>query len=126
MGILKKIFGESSKEVVLKLKWIPLMELRQLKEISNSKKTVGIFKHSTRCFTSITIKKQFERNFEFDTDQMDIYYLDLLSYREISNEITSKYNLRHESPQLLIIKNDKLIAADSHSSILNMDLFKFI
>jgi len=126
MSILKKIFGEKPKETVSKLKWIPLTELSQLIEISNSEKTVGVFKHSTRCSISSMVKRQFERGFELEQDQIDMYYLDLIAYREISNEVAQKYRLQHESPQLLIIKNDKLVAEGSHSGILNIDLSKLI
>ncbi len=126
MSIFKKIFGESPKTSVSKLNWIPLTEMSQLETIAKANKTVGIFKHSTRCSISSMVKKQFERGFEFDSNQIDIYYLDLISYRDISNEIARKYELLHESPQLLIIKNDKLVAEGSHSDILNIDLAKFI
>ncbi len=126
MSLLKKIFGERPEETVSKLNWIPLTELSQLKEIATSEKTVGIFKHSIRCYTSKIVKKQFEQGFDLDADQITMYYLDLVTYREISNEISSKYNLRHESPQLLIIKNDKLMAEDSHMGILQLEVTKFI
>lgn len=126
MGLLKKIFGETSDPVVSKLKWIPLTEISQLREISNSEKTVGVFKHSTRCYTSKVAKKQFERSFDCDSESIDMYFLDLIAYRTISNEIALKYNVRHESPQLLIIKNDKSVADDSHMGIMNIDISSFI
>lgn len=48
------------------------------------------------------------------------FYLDLLSYREVSNFIADTYNVEHQSPQVLIIKEGKCIYNESHLSI-NID-----
>ena len=63
--------------------------------------------------------KQFEN--EFDLDSLDqkvlLYFLDLLEYRGISNEIAVRFNVIHQSPQLLLIQNGKSVYAVSHSDI---------
>jgi bacillithiol system protein YtxJ len=43
--------------------------------------------------------------------------LDLLEYRGISNEIAARFNVIHQSPQLLLIQNGKSVYAVSHSDI---------
>ena len=126
MGILKKILGESIKESTSKLHWIPLTDLSQLDQIAKNTKTVSIFKHSTRCGTSSFVKRQFQNEYDIDADLMDVYYLDVLAHRPISNELEERLNVRHESPQLLVIKNDKVIAHDSHGGVNQLDLKKFI
>ena len=108
MGILKNIFSERSESSKPRLHWIPLTSISQLDAIASSKKTAGIFKHSTRCGTSMMAKRRFESDFDLELDEIDMYYLDVLSYREISNQLASDYNVWHESPQLLIIKNGEL------------------
>ena len=45
------------------------------------------------------------------------YILDLLSHREISNKIESIFSVKHESPQVLIIKEGKCIQYLSHQEI---------
>ena len=45
------------------------------------------------------------------------YLLDLLSHREISNKIESIFSVKHESPQVLIIKEGKCIQHLSHQDI---------
>lgn len=122
MGILKKIFDSKSNDNTPKINWIPLTTLNQLEDIKNETKAVGVFKHSTRCGTSMMVKRRFESNFNVAVDEIDMYYLDVLSYRAISNELEIRYNLRHESPQLLIIKNNQLIADGSHGGIIDLDL----
>lgn len=119
MSLFKNIFGSSDDETTnSKLDWKALTDLGQLDEIvdlSNTK-PVAIFKHSTRCSISRMALKQFENEFNLQ-DKIDIYFLDLLNYREISNEIANRFNVMHQSPQILLIKNGKAIYHDSHSDI---------
>jgi bacillithiol system protein YtxJ len=60
--------------------------------------------------------KQFENEFDWDGN-VDAYFLDLLEYRDISNEITSRFGVYHQSPQLILIKEGKAIYDVSHSGI---------
>ena len=115
--MLKKIFGSKVCKEQKNIDWIPLTGMHQLEEINTSENPVIIFKHSTRCGISTMVLRKFERNFEIDNNQLKMYFLDLIAYRSISNKIASDYDVRHESPQLLLIKNGKAIAHNSHSGI---------
>ncbi|WP_308992296.1 bacillithiol system redox-active protein YtxJ [Mariniflexile litorale] len=129
MGIFNKLFSGSTEEKKIKtLPWIPLTTLEQLQDIetkSNSKTQV-IFKHSTRCGISRMVLKQFEADYHLTESHLDLYYLDLLNYREISNEIATKFKVLHESPQLLVVKNGEVEAYESHGGINSLDLSSFI
>ena len=119
MSLFKSLFGDSNEETTnSKLDWKPLTDIGQLDEIVDlsNEKPVAVFKHSTRCSISRMALKQFENEFNLQ-DKIDIYFLDLLSYREISNEIANRFNVMHQSPQILLIKNGKAIYNDSHSDI---------
>lgn len=119
MSLFKSLFGDSNEETTnSKLDWKPLTDIGQLDEIVDlsNEKPVAIFKHSTRCSISRMALKQFENEFNLQ-DKIDIYFLDLLNYREISNEIANRFNVMHQSPQILLIKNGKAIYNDSHSDI---------
>jgi bacillithiol system protein YtxJ len=48
---------------------------------------------------------------------VDFYYLDLLAHRSISNAIAEKWNVPHESPQVLLIRNGSCVFDTSHSGI---------
>lgn len=125
MGILNSLFGssEDNKAKQNKVNWIPLQFMGQLDEItalSNHRPTV-IFKHSTRCSISRFALKQFENQFELN-DTVDAYFLDLLEHRDISNEIASRFEVLHQSPQLLLIKNGQSVYDVSHSDIDAKDL----
>ena len=128
MGLFDKIFGESSSESKLKINWIPLTDISQLDEIKNQSKTsaIFIFKHSTRCGISRMVIKQFEKLFEEKHQNIKVYYLDLLNYRSLSNAIEDQFKVEHQSPQLIVIKNENSVKATSHYDITQIDLEKYI
>lgn len=99
------------------MNWIPLERVEQLEEIRKSKEYSLIFKHSTRCSISLMAKKKFELEWDSLPEQTPIYFLDLLSYRNISNTISEVFHVHHESPQLLLIKDGECIFDASHGEI---------
>ena len=120
MSIFNSLFGssEEKKKVESKINWIPLTDLGQLDAIValSNEKPVVIFKHSTRCSVSRMALKQFENEYDLD-NTVAVYFLDLLEYRAVSNEIASRFNVYHQSPQLLLIKDGKSVYDVSHSDI---------
>lgn len=128
MGIFNKIFGGTSQPKEEKiLPWIPLTAVSQLKAIAekSKSKTQIIFKHSTRCGISKMVINQFVDAYNLDLN-VDLYYLDLLNYRETSNEVGYKFQVMHQSPQLLVIKNEVVVVHASHGAINEIDLHKFV
>ena len=120
--MFNSIFGQDENpSSSSKLNWILLKDLGQLNEIItiSHEKPVVIFKHSTRCSVSRMALKQFENEFYLDSldQKVLLYFLDLLEYRGISNEIAARFNVIHQSPQLLLIQNGKSVYAVSHSDI---------
>ncbi len=127
MGFLNKIFNSNTTPKEEKvLPWIALTSIGQLSDIEQKSKakTQAIFKHSTRCGISRMVMNQFVDAFDIDAN-IDLYYLDLLNYREVSNETGYKFQVLHESPQLLIIKNGVVVTHASHGAINEVDLIKF-
>lgn len=129
MGIFGNVFKGSEKEdKKVYINWVSLTDLSQLEEIKKESKTfpVFIFKHSTRCGISRMVIKQFEGLFEENHQNIKVYYLDLLNYREISNEIAAQFEVQHQSPQLIILKNESVVANSSHYDITQVNLDKYI
>ena len=90
------------------MNWINLIDKNTLEKIKTDSvlKTAVLFKHSTRC----SISRMALKNFEIDStilnnEKFDFYYLDLLAHRDISNAIADVFDVMHQSPQLLLIKN---------------------
>jgi bacillithiol system protein YtxJ len=120
MGIFKNILGNGNEieSKVSKINWIQITDLNQLQSISveSESKPCLIFKHSTTCSISRMALKNFESEFKLD-NKISIYFLDLLNYRNISNEIASFFNVIHQSPQILLIENGTCIYNASHENI---------
>jgi len=130
MGFLKNIFGDkTSKEVEeTYLSWTPLIsveEINTIKEISKNQ-SILIFKHSTRCGISRMVIKQFESLFNEENKQLKVYYLDLLNFREVSSKLSEVFQVLHQSPQLLVIKNGISVYDVSHYDITKVNLSKYI
>ncbi len=127
MGLFKNMFGGSSPKESKeseKLPWIALQSLEQLNEIEEKSKTKTqlIFKHSTTCGISRMVINMFKDNYDFSEEDFDLYYLDLHAYRDVSNETGFKFQVLHQSPQLLVIKNGVAVAHSSHGAISEIDL----
>ncbi|OCB73300.1 thioredoxin family protein [Flavobacterium piscis] len=120
MSFLNSIFGSSENADSPKsnVNWTELTDIAQLLEVTaiSNEKPVVIFKHSTRCSISRMALKQFERDYDLN-EVVDAYFLDLIAHRDISNEIASRFNVYHESPQLILIRNGKAVYDVSHSDI---------
>jgi bacillithiol system protein YtxJ len=97
--------------------WISLTSAEQIDQLVDKSKTVPqvIFKHSTRCGTSSMVLSRFER--AQDLPGADYYFLDLISYRKLSNAVSERFQVPHESPQLLLIKDGECVYDESHMGI---------
>ncbi|WP_339839179.1 bacillithiol system redox-active protein YtxJ [uncultured Flavobacterium sp.] len=132
MGFLDKIFGgnapEEKNEKKVEAKFYILDDVKLLDQVDviSQTKPVVIFKHSTRCSISRFALKRFEAEFNYDEDKIDWYLLDLLNHRDISNEMAHRYNVQHQSPQIIVVRNGKAIYHDSHDGIDANDLKQFI
>ncbi len=114
------------------MNWIPLTDTTQLHKIINDNKkqdallqTVLLFKHSTRCSISSMALNRLQTKWLADqTNHITPYLLDLLNYRDVSNEIASLLNVEHASPQVLIIQNGKCVYHSSHNGIVYTDILE--
>lgn len=99
------------------MNWIEITNEAQLNDVRNLSKTKTqvIFKHSTRCSISSMAKSRLERGTA--PENIDFYYLDLIKHRNISQKVAEDFDVSHESPQILMIKNGKCIYDESHSGI---------
>ena len=84
---------------------IALETPEQLDSIKSTKGYSVIFKHNTTCPISKNTRANFEKNVGLLPNDTNVYFLDLLTYRDISNAIAERFDVKHESPQLLVIKD---------------------
>ena len=130
MGFFKNIFGDKTLKEVEEtyLSWTPLIsieEINNIKEISKIQ-SILIFKHSTRCGISRMVMKQFESLFNEENKHLKVYYLDLLNFRKVSSKLSEAFQVIHQSPQLLVVKNGISVYNESHYEITKVNLSKYI
>lgn len=82
-----------------------------------------IFKHSTRCGTSMIAKREFEKYWK---SELPVHLINVVENREISNQAEKLSGIRHESPQLLVIKDGKCVFSESHYGIDASEVMDFI
>ncbi len=108
------------------MEWIPLTDAAQLQEITAKSQTRPqvIFKHSTRCSISSVAMQRLKRGTL--PDDFDFYYLDLIAYRQLSNKVAEQFDVTHESPQILVIRNGQCVYDESHMSITVDDIIESV
>jgi len=99
------------------MNWISLESADQLNSIKQHQGYSLIFKHSTRCSISMMAKKRFELDWDDLPADMPLYFLDLISYRDLSKQVADVFQVHHESPQLLLIKDGECVLDQSHGQI---------
>lgn len=104
------------------MNWLPLESISQVDEIANQSgqpdsAAVLIFKHSTICSISSMALSRLERKWHLTEDKITAYFLDLRKFRDVSNYLEGKFQVKHESPQVLLIKNGECVFNTSHNLI---------
>lgn len=102
------------------MNWTTLNSEEQVEAIHEESKTqpIVIFKHSTTCNISRMMLDRLERNWRADeVAPVKPYFLDLKAYRSVSNKVATFFDVEHESPQMLIIRNGKPVNVTSHFEI---------
>lgn len=108
--------------------WNKLSDENQLEQIIQESHSIPvlIFKDSTRCVISSMAIKQFQNEYTATKEQLKSYYLDLLIYRSVSNAVAEKFEVFHQSPQVLLIKDGKCVYSETHNSISFTEVMKQI
>jgi len=70
-----------------------------------------LFKHSTRCPISAEALE------EMGAFGGAFVYLDLIAHRDVSDEIARRLGVRHESPQLILVKAGRAVRVLNHDEI---------
>ncbi len=99
------------------MNWTKLESAEQIDAIKGQEGYSLIFKHSTRCSISMMVKKRFEFEWDKLPENLPLYFLDLIKYRDLSNQIAADFVVHHESPQLLLIKDGECILDLSHGEV---------
>jgi bacillithiol system protein YtxJ len=108
--------------------WNPITTEQQVKDIveKSNEKTQIIFKDSVTCGISAYAKERLVNGNDVLIDKADFNYLDLLSYRSVSNFIADELNVIHQSPQIIVLKDGEVVYRVSHHSIQAEEIAKYL
>ena len=99
--------------------WTTIQKDQQLEEIIQNSYSnwTAIFKHSTRCGISHSVLNHLIESLAEEESPIQFYYLDLIQYRNISNAISHRLEVAHQSPQLIVLKDGEVKHHASHHAI---------
>ncbi len=123
MGFLDRFFksdsASASDTARSGIPWEMLESVEQLQNVirNSAKKPKVIFKHSTRCGISRMVLKDFERGYSLKGGEAGFYLLDLLNHRDVSDAIAQKLSVTHQSPQVIVLKDELVRHTESHHGI---------
>jgi bacillithiol system protein YtxJ len=98
-----------------KIEWTQINSLDEL--LNLNKVYVLLFKHSPRCIVSRISLSRFELGFDKKINISKFIFIDVLKKRLLSNEIAKVYSIHHESPQIILLKDNNVLFHTSHSDI---------
>jgi bacillithiol system protein YtxJ len=96
-------------------------DLAQVWEKS-TKKPVYLFKLSTTCPISADAFTEFETFIGSNEEDVEPYFVKVRETREISNKIAEEAEIKHQSPQVLLIKDKEVLWNASHRQITEQSL----
>lgn len=80
--------------------------------------TLLLFKHSTACPISMVAYREVIRFLEkADAASPPVYMVKVIESRSVSNAIASRYAVKHQSPQILLVHADEVLWDASHGRI---------
>ncbi len=85
----------------------------------SKQKPVIVFKHSTACSISSRAYREMEK---LD----DVNLVEVQTAREISRELANLTGVRHETPQVLILRDGKAVWNASHFDVKAADVLKAV
>ncbi len=97
----------------------PLTPLTTIDELdaalaASSTRPIVIFKHSATCGTSALAAEEIDDLLAHGALPADIYLVRIQGARAVSNEIERRLRVRHESPQVLLIRDGQVMWSATH------------
>lgn len=73
-----------------------------------------IYKHSPSCSVSFIAKQELDSNVQELNKSVDLYLVNVIQERAVSNMVAQELGIRHESPQVILLKDGKVVWEGSH------------
>ena len=83
----------------------------------SNERPVLFFKHSTTCPISARAYREFRNHLSDADDRIGYRIVTVQTARPVSNEIAQRLNIRHETPQAILVKEGREVWNASHFSV---------
>lgn len=95
-----------------------LLEIEDLNEVyeASTEQPVLLFKQSTTCPISADAFDEFQ-TFLAQEEEVPAYFVKVRETRPVSNQIAEDLGIRHQSPQIFVLKNKEAVWNASHTKI---------
>jgi bacillithiol system protein YtxJ len=85
-------------------------------DVIKQQETAILFKHSRTCPVSFAAQAEVTR-FSALHPEVPVYTLVVQDDRELSRQVAEWTGIRHESPQVFILRQGAVVASDSHEGV---------
>ncbi|PAU93645.1 thioredoxin family protein [Aliifodinibius salipaludis] len=99
--------------------WEMISDLSQVDPIieASKEKPQLIYKHSHRCSVCFVAKGNLEMASDNIKEHADMHFVNVVRSRDVSNKIASELDVRHQSPQAILVDNGEVVWHGSHGGI---------
>jgi bacillithiol system protein YtxJ len=99
--------------------WDMISDSSQIDPIieASKEKPQLIYKHSHRCSVCFVSKGNLEMASDNIKEYADMHFVNVVRSREASDKIASELDVRHESPQAILVDQGEVVWHGSHGSI---------
>ena len=109
------------------MNWIAINTEEEVAKISESGEYAIIYKHSPRCMTSLMAYRQLKTDVSNAAHiSLPIYIVDVISNRRESMAVAETFQVQHQSPQILIVKDGQCLYDASHENVSLQDTLKYV
>lgn len=117
MGFFDTIFGSDKEKE--EERWYEIRTTQEMDNVilASSERTQLILKHSNSCGVSFFAKQNLDSIPSEKLEDADLYIIDVIRHRDVSYYLADKFNIRHESPQVFVIRDKEVVWNGSHGRV---------
>lgn len=96
---------------------IDILSIDELDNLLTAQGPILIYKHSLTCGTSARAYEEIQDLVASVTEGVSVGVVRVQVARAVSNEIARRFGVRHESPQVLLLRDGKVVWRASHYGV---------
>lgn len=98
-------------------------ELEELLDQSCQRKII-LFKHSTTCPTSANAWKEVQDFIQNSSGEVTVAMIKVIESRPVARQVAADLGVQHQSPQVLLLSNRKVLWHASHQAVTQDKIIK--